>query len=379
MSKYIIFSALFVPNIGGVERYTYNLAKSLIEKKHDVVVITSNASKLKYENMEKIKIYRLPTLFFLDGRLPILLPSKYLKKVLGNLKADYVIINSRFYTHSLCGIRFSEKNHIPYIIIEHGSGHLTLNNCFIDKILHYYDHKITNYVKKHCLNFYGVSHACNKWLLHFGIEAKGTVYNAINNNEIQEIIAKSNEDVRSKLGLTSTSIIITFSGRLISQKGVMKLIDAIELLKTEIGNICLVIVGNGKLFNKIKKKENSYIKVLGQQKFEDIIVLLSQSDIFCLPTEYPEGLPTSVLEAAAAKCFIITSNFGGSSELLIDNKHGVITQSDPEEISKSIYDVINNPSYRLEATGLTYKRLLRMFTWESTSEKIEKIFTREYF
>lgn len=44
MKNYCIFAAQFLPHMGGVERYTYNLAKKLIEKGNSVMVVTSDIS-----------------------------------------------------------------------------------------------------------------------------------------------------------------------------------------------------------------------------------------------------------------------------------------------------------------------------------------------
>ena len=60
--KYCIFSAQYLPTVGGVERDTYTVAKKLIKKGNEVVVVTSNVDNLKeYEVTEEgIEIYRLP-------------------------------------------------------------------------------------------------------------------------------------------------------------------------------------------------------------------------------------------------------------------------------------------------------------------------------
>ena len=74
----------------------------------------------------------------------------------------------------------------------------------------------------------------------------------------------------------------------------------------------------------VKELESKRIKPLGRLDFKDIVSLLGQAEIYCLPTEYPEGFPTSVLEAAAAGCYVITTNRGGSGELILDKSYGTI-------------------------------------------------------
>ena len=69
MKKVCIFSAQYLPTVGGVERYTYNIAKQLQKKGIDVTIVTSRISKLKEFEIENgIKIYRLPCYNLMNGR-----------------------------------------------------------------------------------------------------------------------------------------------------------------------------------------------------------------------------------------------------------------------------------------------------------------------
>lgn len=379
MSRFVVFSALYLPHVGGVERYTYNLAKKLVKMDHEVIIITSNIVNIKFEFVDGIKIYRLPSLFFLEGRLPILLNSKYLHWVLNNIIGDFVIINSRFYMHSLFGLKYSKKHKLPYIVIEHGSGHLSLNNCLLDKFLHVYEHILTNHIKRnYSANFYGVSDACNKWLEHFGIKANGILYNSVNNQKIQMDIQKSDFYLRKKFDIPSDSIIVTYVGRMVEKKGVQKLIAAIDIIKHDFNNIRLVLVGDGPLCKEIKKRNNPHVLVLGKQKHENIVAILSQSDIFCLPTDFLEGFPTSILEAAASRCFIIATDIGGIREFLVNSNYGLLLKdTSPNNIADSIRYAVSSPCYRKKCIDLAYKRLADLFTWDNTysifMEEVRKI------
>lgn len=62
--RYCIFAAQYFPHMGGVERYTYNLAKELLKRGNEVVIVTSNVYKLEsVETIDGITIYRFPCLF----------------------------------------------------------------------------------------------------------------------------------------------------------------------------------------------------------------------------------------------------------------------------------------------------------------------------
>ena len=81
--KICIFSAQYFPNVGGVERYTYNLARKLLEKGIDVTIVTSNNHQVAdYENTEGIKIYRLPCFNLMSGRFPVVKFNKKCRNML---------------------------------------------------------------------------------------------------------------------------------------------------------------------------------------------------------------------------------------------------------------------------------------------------------
>ena len=99
--RYCIFAAQYFPHLGGVERYTYNLAKKLIEAGDEVTVVTSNVQRIaSYEKMEGITVYRMPCINLLDGRYPVLKFNGDFRKIhhiLREKNFDFVIVNTRFY------------------------------------------------------------------------------------------------------------------------------------------------------------------------------------------------------------------------------------------------------------------------------------------
>ena len=63
MKTIAIFSGYYLPHLGGVERYTYNLAKKLNKMGNRLIIVTSRYDKSlkEIEETEYAKIYRLPT------------------------------------------------------------------------------------------------------------------------------------------------------------------------------------------------------------------------------------------------------------------------------------------------------------------------------
>lgn len=376
---YCFFSARYLPYLGGVERYTFNLARELVNRGNKVIIITSHIGDEKaYEEDGNIIVFRLESLNLLNGRFPVAKYNKDNRKIFKTIKKlsiDYVVINTRFYVLSYIGALFAKNNNISSIVIEHGTGHFTVNNKFFDFAGHIYEHAISKLVKKNVKDFYGVSLECNKWLKHFNITAKGVVYNAINEKQIFNLCKEQNTRIKETIAYNEKDIIITFTGRLIAEKGILKLIAAFKEVKDQYPNAKLCIAGDGNLFNNLLKENNTGVYMLGKLSFDNVISLLKLTTIFCLPTDYPEGLPTSVLEAIACKCYIITSAAGGAKEVILDSTYGTIMKNnDKDEIREMLLKAISDSKRRETAVEKSYERVCNKFTWQQTAEDLTKIF-----
>lgn len=372
--SYCIFSAQYLPHMGGVERYTYNLAKKLVEKGHDVTVVTSNVSQAaSCEKMDGIIVYRVPCFNLLKGRYPVLKPNQQFRKIyhiISEKKYDMVVVNTRFYVHSLCGLLFAKKTHTKSIMIEHGTSHMTLHNPFLDFVERMIEHGITAMDKLLCKEFYGVSEACLDWLKHFHIKGCGTLYNAIDLEGVEEQLRNPVCSFRERLQIPKDAIVVTFTGRLLKEKGILTLVKAVKNLNKKYPDLYLLIAGDGDEEDAIQKERSKQIIPLGRIPSEEIIALLKETDIFCLPSE-SEGMSTSVLEAVACRDFVITTRRGGAREMILDDNYGMIIENnDLDTVEHALEEAVLNPGLRETAVELAYESLRRGFTWDIVADKL---------
>lgn len=382
--NFLFFSAQFLPHMGGVENFTYNISKVLIKNGHTVTVITSNTTNsASLEDMEDISVCRFDCYNFIDGRYPVFKRNKLFKKIIRKLnqsKFDFVIVNTRFYFHSILGAKYAYKHNIPCITIDHGTSHLTVHNKLLDFLGGYYEHFVTFVLKRYCSNFYGVSKASSQWLKHFNIVSKGEIYNAIDLNRIKNITSQNlSLNFRIKENIPNKSIILAFTGRLLKEKGIVQLVAAVEQWnnKHQQAPIYLCLAGEEPLQSFLMEHTNEFIHYLGRLSFEQVIYFLRESDIFVLPSD-SEGFSTSLLEAGVCKNYIITTLRGGAKELLPDDTYGIVIENNDLD---SVYNAINKAlkcQNREEAVNKVYKRIKEKFTWEVTSETIMDIYKAKW-
>ncbi len=120
--------------------------------------------------------------------------------------------------------------------------------------------------------------------------------------------AVARNDVRQKLNIADTDIIIGNVGRLSYSKNQMFLIDLISKMNWKIPELKLMLVGGGELYEQLMGYAYSKgveDKVIFTGRLSDASRLYSAMDIFCLPSNF-EGFPISLVEALASglRCFI---------------------------------------------------------------------------
>ena len=375
MKKYCIFAAQFLPHMGGVERYTYNLARKIIEKGHEVTVVTSNvSSNIKYEVIDQVKVYRLPSINLLNGRYPVLKfwSKKYrrLYKEIEKENYELVIVNTRFYLHSICGVKYAKKHGQKSIVIDHGTSHLSVHNIVLDTVGGWWEHFITKIDYHYCKDYYGVSEASCEWLGHFGIQAKGVLYNAIDLEEIENIKKNKSKNYRKMYNIPQDAKVIAFTGRLLKEKGIIPLVESVEKICEKRDDVYLFLAGDGDLSDYVSGHEGKHIIPLGRLAFENIVYMLVDSDIFCLPS-FSEGFSTSVLEAVACGCYVITTERGGSKEMITSRDYGMIIKNNEQSrVYNAILEILDNDRERKTACTNCYTKLKNNYTWDIVSDKV---------
>lgn len=371
-----LWSAHYPPHHGGVEQYTQNLAAALAERGNRVTVVTTNLfdSPSIEEEPTGVEVVRLPSYRLLKGRLPIPKRNGEYRRLMAHLeseKHDGVLVNTRFYPHSLEGVRFARKQCLRPVVLDHGSAYLTLGQPAIDAIIARYEHIVTTVGKRYSPRYFGVSQASCRWLETFGITAEGVLGNSIDAAAFRAMA--SDRSFRDELGIDPDAFLVAFVGRIAPEKGIVNLSKAAERLAAS--NIHILAAGSGDLLDSLQKEASENMAFLGPLPPQDISALLRQSDIFCLPTR-SEGFCTALLESGAWGCVPVITHVGGTDELIPSSATGtVIGDAQPSTIADAIEKLVDNWDIE-RAKGERLRRLIdREYSWQSAARKVEAALT----
>ena len=139
-------------------------------------------------------------------------------------------------------------------------------------------------------------------------------------------------------------------------------------------NAALVVAGDGPLLAKLQQAPVPSVYLVGSVPYAQAMQLLAQSQLYCLPTYYAEGFPTTFLEAAACGCPILTTRTGGSNELLPDESYGIqLDGPAPGPLSQALAGALAREGWRLAAAQKTAARLEALFTWDAVAAQVEQL------
>lgn len=146
--------------------------------------------------------------------------------------------------------------------------------------------------------------------------------------------------------------IILLPARMLWNKGVGDFVRAAEIINRDGPKADFVLAGDHDRNPSAVPREqleawntSGQVKWLGYRR--DMPRVLQQSHVVCLPAHYREGLPKSLLEAAACGRPVITTDVPGCREAVRHGENGLlIPPMDVEALVKALERLIGDPTLR---------------------------------
>lgn len=378
----LLLSQFFSTTKGGGEYVFKTIAKTMAKNGHKVWVITNNVKDEKYEDIDNLKIIKINPMLEYKGGLP---PS-FLDNIRYTINAiqksrkiikkyDIDLVHSNNFSPALAGSFISYFTNTPHIT--------TIHDIFSVYGKEFWKQwTIQSNVSK--INARLVP-LFEKLMMKFKIECIHTVSEATKNDikklgtdkEIKVIpnCIQDDKEISRKLNIKQ----FTYLGRLVFYKNIEVILKAFKIVLNNFPDAKLIIAGDGPhkttLQELVKKFDmNNNIIFTGYVDLDKKKILLAESNALLFPSII-EGFGLVMLEAFQQKRTVVVSNIPPMSDIIENNKTGLIV--DPHNVEKwaeAIMELINNPDkseimgkngYQVQKTKysqeLFYKNLIEMY------------------
>ena len=161
-------------------------------------------------------------------------------------------------------------------------------------------------------------------------------------------------EARLSLGLSPDDLVVGFVGRMVGEKGIVELVQAMASVRERVPRAKLLLVGDtfsGDWDTDIKGILREMIQANGLTDhivmpgyLEDVPKAMAAMDLFVLPS-YREGMPRTVIEAMASGKPVVATDIRGCREEVIDGVTGrLVPPRDAASLADAIVEVLSDPA-----------------------------------
>lgn len=348
------------PFIGGAQLWQATVAKQLDRANFSVSVVTGGIEEFstiyKSSNIKRFQIH-FPKLKTVNPLSLLNFPTaiKQLQKVINQVKPDLIITNT---TRGLIAVSLTRGNFklIPYL----------LDYKYPKWLLFMILHRVKKYlcVSRSIQDFY-----------HLPKNKAAVVYLG-SNLSFQK---NSNPNLRQSARVKRGDLVVGFVGRLVKDKGVETVIQAINNISDSKAKLLIFGTGDnqqGSVEESIKAQIQKFhledrVKLMGF--VSDRAAIFQSIDVFVMPTLTPEPFASTLLEAAQSRVPIVATRTGGTSEFIHHNQNGLLFDpGNSAQLARFLVRLNKTKSLRNKLSKQALKDA-EMFRSEKVVKRIEEV------
>lgn len=379
--KLLMLNPFYHPYSGGTEKHLFEVCPRLLDK-FDVKVLTTHLPETAREEiLYGVKVVRTPGKVLYKAFPPVpppvpITPFQLLDLHREAREADIVHFHNRFVYR--LGDTFLVKTLLRKKLC------LTLHNARVvgvDALTDFsgqmYDDFIGRNVMRSCDAIAAVSrNTLDITLPEECRERAHVVYNGVN----IELFNPKNEAgaLPIRLGITGKRVISCVC-RLLPQKGVTYLIQAMKKVVSEEPKAHLVVLGRGPLEEELKREADSLgisknvtflTEKLGERELSQLYAL---SEIFALSSLW-EPFGMVICEAMASGKPVIGTKIGGIPEIITPDVGFTFEPKNVSQLSEKIILLLGDEKLRKRMGKEGRKKVEKKFNWDETARGYEKMY-----
>ncbi|MBC2327153.1 glycosyltransferase family 4 protein [Listeria booriae] len=363
----------FLPNIGGIAVYVYELSKALIARGHQLTVLTQYASfstQTKEEMMDGIRVIRVPIAPI--KKIEDIQYRKRMRQLIRHLEATETVDVIHWQTlnkdaQMMRGLRVQAlevyTNHLSWFRMLYNEG----NTAKIHQLMREPDVIICP------------SREVEMMTAELFQKAQ-TVYlpNGVDEHVFYPDAATS-KLVREQYGISPQETVIVSTNRMEPVKGMTYLMEAIPPMLQQHENLTFLIAGDGSQYAAfeamIEKQTQNSPKVIftGRLTNQDIRRVVTAADIYVQPS-LMEGCSIAIIEAMACGKPVIAANVGGNPDIISQETGILVPPKSAQALQEAMTYCIQEVDERHQMGRRSRERVEHALNWRQLAQQVDTIY-----
>lgn len=166
---------------------------------------------------------------------------------------------------------------------------------------------------------------------------------------------------------------ILYVGRFLEHKGILDILNAVST------SARVVIAGSGPLEPEIQRiiqdRGLTHATIIRSPDNEALAELYRNAKIFACPSHAKEGVLTTMLEAAASGCAIVTSRGSGMTDVAQDGVNSLLVNpGDVQELATSFETLLSDTPMRQTYAERFQDEVRTRWSWKRKGQELESIY-----
>jgi spore coat protein SA len=175
--------------------------------------------------------------------------------------------------------------------------------------------------------------------------------------------------------------IVLFAGRLVRDKGVHILIEAMRLLELRGAKLRALIVGSSNFglsgdtdyIQLLKTNAPSTVTFLPYRSGAALGDLFREANIFCSPSIWDEPFGLVNVEALASGLPVVSTRGGGAAEIFVDGGGILVERGSVAQLAAALGQLAEDAELRSVIGQQGYAAFRNRFTWSITRTQLQEI------
>lgn len=341
-----LLTETYHPVVGGGETQARALAEDLVARGFDVLVVTRRSGRelARTERIGRVTVYRTPPAGSGQRKrwgmvlacVPVLLRQRQrydLIYVSGFKALGLTGVMLGRLLRKRCILKADSNGEMSGAFFDQGRSALGLGP---DSTLFRIFLTLRNRVLRRAHRFVAISSDIAEELRRHGVppDRIALVTNSVDTSRFVPVDPAARAALRRKLGLPADHAIVTYTGRLVSYKGLPLLLRVWQRVRQTRRDTTLLLVGSGGLdVHNCEAELREYVRAHQLQDgvhftgdVGNVHEYLQASDLFVFPTE-KEAFGIALIEAMACGLPVIATPTGGVKDIVVDGQNGLLVEA----------------------------------------------------